>query len=505
MTVTTLLQQAVAHHQQGRFDQAQDLYRQVLALDPRQFDALHLLGVTLRQCGDAAGAIDMIGRALAVDPQQASAHCNLGVALLDAGRTLDAVASYDRAIELNPGYAMAYGNRGNALHKLGRLDEAVSSYDKALLIAPASAEVLCNRAIVLHALGRDEDALHGAAQALASRPHYAAAHNACGTILHALQRFEEAIDSYSKAIGIEPRNPAYRCNRAKALQRVHAVDEALRDFDSAIAAQAAYAPAHYYRGNVLRAMARTDEAASAYGAALQHGFDAVQVQFALASIGRGAAPARAPDGYVKELFDQYADHFDQHLQGVLGYRMPEYIAEALQAFGPHAGLTAIDLGCGTGLCAPYLRPMSRQLIGVDLSGQMLDRARQRGLYDELACADMVDFLGQRPAACDLIVAADVFGYVGDLAPVFHAVQGTLGERGLFCFSVEVGEGADYTLQSSNRYAHSLHYIERLANSIGFDLLAANTKGVRRENSIDLQALIIVLRARKPSLTPIHAN
>src|SRR3954468_14154029 len=102
----SLLQQAVALHQQGRLEPAQALYRQVLELHPRQFDALHLLGVIARQQGDAQGAIALISQAIDVDGAQAGAHCNLGVALLDAGRAEDALASHDTALARHPGYAM---------------------------------------------------------------------------------------------------------------------------------------------------------------------------------------------------------------------------------------------------------------------------------------------------------------------------------------------------------------------------------------------------------------
>lgn len=493
MTVSSLLQQAVAHHQQGRYHQAQALYRQVLASAPRQFDALHLLGVALRQCGDIDGAIAMIGQAIAVDPGQASAYCNLGVALADAGRLEEALQRHEAAIALNPGYAMAYCNRGNVLRALGRLGEALNSYDKALLIAPASAEVLCHRAALLHVLGRHEDALTSATRALEAKPRYAPAHCARGNILLALQRIEEAIDSYSIGIGLAPMDAELHCNRGTALQRVRAFDEALRDYDRAIALRADYAQAHYFRGNVLRALAKVDEAASAYRAAQSHGYDAVQLQFALASVGVGDAPASAPDGYVKTLFDRYADHFDRHLLDVLDYKIPRYIAAALQAHGPLSAQDTIDLGCGTGLCGDFLRPMSRRLAGVDLSQAMLDKARLRAQYDVLACADLVQYLHQRVEQCDLVVAADVFVYIGDLAPVFGAVQRILRQHGLFCFSVEAGEGQDFSLQASNRYAHARPYIERLALAHGFEISSMEKNDVRREHHTHLAAHIVVLR------------
>lgn len=501
MSISSLLQQAVAYHQQGKYQKAQELYHQVLTHDARQFDALHLLGVSLRQGGDVDAAITRIRQAIAVDPAQASAHCNLGVALADAGQLDDAIASYDRAIALQPGYAMAYGNRGNALRRLGRLDEALHSHDKALLIAPASAEVLGNRALVLFDLGRREDALDSAERALAAKPRHAAAHGARGTILQAMQQFDEAIDSYSRAIDcygnasaeLAARAEAH-CNRGMALQRVHALDEALRDVDRAIALTPAYGQAHTVRGNLLRAMGRLDEAARSYELALQHGADAVKLQFALASVGKAAAPAAPPPGYVKELFDQYAGHFEQHLQEVLAYRIPQCVGAALQAAGVQPGRMTVELGCGTGLCADFLRPLSRRLEGVDLSGLMLDKARQRGQYDELACADMVDYLLGCQSPCDLVVAADVFVYVGDLAPVFAAVRGKLDEHGLFCFSVEAGVGAqDFLLQASNRYAHTRAYLERLAREHQFEVVSIGEEVVRREHQHDLTAYLVVLR------------
>jgi predicted TPR repeat methyltransferase len=105
--------------------------------------------------------------------------------------------------------------------------------------------------------------------------------------------------------------------------------------------------------------------------------------------------------------------------------------------GPAPALeSALDLGCGTGLCAPLLRPLVRRLAGVDLSEKMLDKAREAGLYDELACADIVDWLRQREAEWDLVLAADVLVYIGDLAPLFEGVARVLQPGGWFAFSVE---------------------------------------------------------------------
>jgi predicted TPR repeat methyltransferase len=488
----SLLQQAVELHQQGRLEPAQALYRQVLELNPRQFDALHLLGVIARQQGDTAAAISLISQAIAIDGAQANAHCNLGVALLDAGRAEEALASHDRAIERNPAYALAWSNRGNALRQLGRLDEALLSYQRALEIQPRYAEAHCNRAITLQELGRYLDALGAAEDALHIKDRYADAWFARGNALHCLRLLPEAVESFDRAIHLRPQWAEAYSAQGSALQRLGEFAAALDSYDHALKLKPDYALAHYYRGNTLRSLARGDEAIAAYRAALAHGDDPETIAFALASLGVGETPAVLPPEYVRSLFDQYANHFDQHLVEVLDYRTPAYLDDMLRRVAPAADLHTVDLGCGTGLCAPYLKAYSRRLDGVDLSQQMLAKAAERGLYDELACDDLTSYLDHRASDCDLVVAADVFVYIGDLAPVFQAVHRALRHDGRFCFSVEAGDDADYTLRPSNRYAHSRAYLERLAASTGFAVLAIEALTARQENTAPIAALAIIL-------------
>src|SRR5713226_1951204 len=121
-------QRAVKLHQQGKFAEAEPIYRAVLARAPAHFDALHLLGVIHLQGGDPGTAADLIARAVAVNSSVAAAHSNLGNALRQLKRPEDALMSYDRALRLDETYAEAFNNRGNVLLDLGRPAEALSSY-----------------------------------------------------------------------------------------------------------------------------------------------------------------------------------------------------------------------------------------------------------------------------------------------------------------------------------------------------------------------------------------
>ncbi|KQQ47206.1 hypothetical protein ASF61_00690 [Duganella sp. Leaf126] len=508
--IPSLLRQAVQLQQQGQLPPAQALYRQVLALDPRQFDALHLLGVIARQQGDTAAAIDLISQAVAIDGSQARAHANLGVALMDAGRVHDALESHERAIALQADYAMAWSNRGNALRQLQRHEEALRSYQRAVALQPNYPEAHCNRAIVLQELGRYAEALDAAEAALDLRERYADAWFARGNALHALHQLPDAVGSFGRAIALQPQWAAAHSALGASLQRLGDFDAALAAYDRALALQPDHALAHYHRGNTLRALGRRDDAVAAYRAALAHGDDPQTIAFALASVGAGDTPATLPGDYVRTLFDQYANHFDQHLTEVLGYRTPAALDSLIRSSSHPQGpdghtLDIVDLGCGTGLCGPYLRACARRLDGVDLSQQMLDKAAVRALYDTLSCADLVDYLSSRYRSWDLAVAADVLVYIGDLAPVFAAVHQALRDGGRFCFSVEAGAegGPDYALQASNRYAHTLPYLDRLAGASGFTILATDTIIAREENGTPITAHILLLSKSTSgqSLTP----
>jgi predicted TPR repeat methyltransferase len=493
--VAALLKEAVALHQAGKLDEAQARYRQVLAREPRRFDALHLLGVVLRQQGDAEGAVALIEQAIAIDPAQASAHCNLGAALQDLGRSEDALANFEAALQRNPGYPLAWSNRGNALRKLGRLLDAVESYERALALRPTYPQAWCNRAIALLDLGQAQGALDSCEQALAQLRPYPEASCVRANALFQLRAFEQALRGYDEALA-GAATPEAHAGRGLTLLKLARPQEALAGFDAALALRPQHPHSHQQRGDALLALGRRDDAIAAYerarDLARNAGADTSQIAFVLAALGVGTPPEQAPSAYVKALFDQYAGHFDQHLTNVLGYRTPALIGAAIARHVNRTDLATVDLGCGTGLCAPFLRPLSRSLLGVDLSEKML--AQAAGLYDGLACADIGSWLDEQSGAFDLAVAADVLVYFGDLDPLFARVRAALRPGGWFCFSTEAGAQPGYTLLPSNRYAHALAYLHSLARAHGFDLVEAESVAVRSENGVDVNGYVMLLRA-----------
>lgn len=491
--IHALLQQAVALHQQGELGRAQALYDAVLRTEPLNFDALHLSGVLARQLGEPERGLAMIDGALAIDSRRAIAHCNRGVALQDLGRHDEALASFERALALQPEYAVALSNRGNALRQLGQVDRALESYDAALRLAPDYAEALCNRALALQSIARHEAALDSFGAALTVRRAYPEALHGAAVSLLALGKPADALEGFERALQLQPDYAEAWCARGALLLRAQEHEEALSSFRDALTVRPRYARAQLGMANTLRAMGRQAEAIDAYQAALAFGADADTVGYMLAIMGAEQAPGASPAAYVKALFDQYAGSFDHHLVDVLRYRTPTLLVEALRRHLPPGELDVLDAGCGTGLCGPLLRPLACLLEGVDLSPHMLERARDSGLYDGLYCGDMVGYLRVRPASTDVIVAADVFVYVGDLKPVFSVARLALRGGGRFAFSVEEHEGAQpFMLRASGRYAHARAGIEALAHSHGFVIHEITPATLRQESGADMRGLLIVL-------------
>ncbi len=220
------------------------------------------------------------------------------------------------------------------------------------------------------------------------------------------------------------------------------------------------------------------------------------VVFELATIGIGEVPTKMPLSYATALFDNYAPYFDKNLRDDLGYRAPEHLHESLlRALGTPArgSLDIIDIGCGTGLLGPLLRNGARQLDGVDCSPRMLDQARMLGVYDDLLEDDLSDALSRRPNQYDVVTAADVFVYIGDLAPVLIAVALSLRPGGLVAFTVEVSEDDGYQLTSSGRYVHAPAYVRKAAAAARFIEVSADAVFLRKEHSGRIEGIVWVLR------------
>jgi len=207
------------------------------------------------------------------------------------------------------------------------------------------------------------------------------------------------------------------------------------------------------------------------------------------------APAALPAAYLSRLFDEYAPRFEKALLEKLNYRAPQILRASLDGVQPMGCFARVfDLGCGTGLAGAALKDRALWLGGVDLSAAMVKGAQAKGIYDTLTVGDMSAALAALDAACDLIIAADVLTYVGDLAALFAAVKSRLTPLGLLAFTVQRHDGDGYVLGAEHRFSHSRRYLNTLAEEAGFSVELMNDAVSRQEKGSDVPGLVAVLRA-----------
>ncbi|TJW16512.1 MAG: methyltransferase domain-containing protein [Mesorhizobium sp.] len=250
-------------------------------------------------------------------------------------------------------------------------------------------------------------------------------------------------------------------------------------------------------GEMQEAAGAPDLAAQAWRTVLKlDSADRLGAALKLQLIGKAPVAAAPPSAFVETLFDHYAESFEQSLVDKLGYRLPEFLDQAIRAARPGRFPLVLDLGCGTGLMGQRLRPIADRLEGYDISASMLRKARAKGVYDLLVKADLQD-LAYAGRKADLVTMADVFIYVGALEAVVRTVAGMLAGDGLFAFSAEklaAGELAgsgDFALQPSRRYAHSQSYIRRVLAANGFSILSLETSVIRQDRHQPVEGLVVV--------------
>lgn len=217
---------ALALHKQGRRTEAERLYREILAAEPRHRDALHLLGVAAHQEGRHAEALDLIRRAIAVDGGHATFHNSLGAVLQAIGDLPAAVAAYRTSLLLDMDHAEAHGNLALALRLMGHLAEAAATLRRAVLLAPGDPLLLNSLGVSLRAIGSIAEAAECYRRALAIREDFWEAHSNLGNMLKDQCRFDEALVHYRRALDLDPHNPIIHSNLLCALQYRDGVDAA---------------------------------------------------------------------------------------------------------------------------------------------------------------------------------------------------------------------------------------------------------------------------------------
>ncbi len=372
------------------------------------------------------------------------------------GRLVEAERIYFDLLRADPNHAEALQLLGVVAAQRGDRLLAAEYRRKSVTAGGREWSFYNNLGFALQMQRRLDEAEAAFRQALAVNPDCADAHNNLGILYRLRGRHDRAAACYQEAARCDPLDFRYPTNL----------------------------------GSVYLLQKRRDEALACFRRVLELKPDDAEARYHVQALSGEGTPAATPREYVVRAFDAYALTFEEHLLKNLHYQAPALLRKLVGQV-PAATLEVLDLGCGTGLAGAGFRPAARRLVGVDLSGEMIARARERGIYDELIVGDILEPL-QTPNAFDLILAADVFVYIGDLRPVFDAVSKALRPGGRFAFTVEAYNGEGFTLLDTGRYAHAESYIRGLALTTGLEPLDYLKAPLRREHAEKIEGHVFLL-------------
>ncbi len=453
------VRRAIEVHQNGQFDQAIRLYRAFLDKHPDNARVMHFCGQALHQSGKLGEGLEMLQGSVEIDPDNPIAQYSLGNVLNDHGRMEDARDCFRRATSLDPEFAAAFNNLGNALRDLGDAEAATDCYRRAIAID--------NR--------------------------LAMAHFNLGNALRDSRRLDDAIACYRDALAIDPDHALTLNNLGNAYRDQAETDLATECYRKAVAAEPGFALAHCNLATMFKDADQTVDALDAYRRVVALEPDHAVALHMIAALTANTTE-KASDAFVRAVFDSYAPIFDAHLMDTLDYRAPAAMRESVdRVAGDRKFPLALDLGSGSGLVAEAFQGRIDIFHGADLSANMMAEARRKDLYAELHETELSNFLTTAGAeAYDIVLAGDVFIYLGALEEVFGGVAKCLRPGGLFCFSIERAAEEDYELRPSGHYAQSLDYIRRLAAENGFTVHAEDAVAVRHENDVPIEGAAVVL-------------
>jgi len=340
-------------------------------------------------------------------------------------------------------------NLGLALFELCRYRESCLYYRQALQYAPDQVDILYNLALS-HQKGGE---------------------------------FGQAVEIYTQALGVSPRDVDCLYNLACCYMDMQDDDEAITTYRQVLDIDHRHLGSLSNIAFVHHRNGQYDQAAKYYTRLLDLAPDHQAARHMLDSL-EGVSRQSPPAEYIRDMFDNYSARYDDSLVTELEYTAPAIMREKVDSemtLPLHSAL-GLDLGCGTGLSGLAFSSLCKTLTGVDISPKMVEIAGGKKIYSSLYVAEILEYLLACQEKYSLVIAADVFGYVGRLDEVFFALSRVVLPQACFCFSTENTDKVDYLLRKTGRFAHSPEYIENLCGRTGWRLITHAPVNLRREKN-----------------------
>ncbi len=408
--------------------------------------------ISRRALTEAASALTQLGRSAPRDWRVPL----IGIQLAEAsGNFVAARAAAQRTHEMAPSAPLAQIEFARTLSRDGEHERAVSLARQAIAVAEDGDELILSRAVAIGKAAEDwpfvQDCLQKAHRA---NPDDLNVMRALGFNGLCLRSFGDAIGWYRRCLDVD-------------------ADDEL--------ALSGHGWAHLQTGQLERAQ-------EDYARLVERHPDSQEYAYFL-SLARRETPESQPVSLVMRNVESYAARFDDWVGGALGYYAPRRVAEMIREAYPKGNGSVLDLGCGTGMLAAYLGPITGSIVGVDLSTTMLDQAAQRH-YDRLHHCDIRDALRDTPdMQYEVIAACDVFIYLGKLDEHVGSAARILRPNGRIIATFEQSDDAPYVLRPTERYAHSVEYVSQIFANAGLTNISVEMLTLRHEAGVPVPGFI----------------
>ena len=410
------------------------------------------------QDGDFEQALAGYQTMLSEEPDHPQLCYLLALLYFEQGAQAEATKWFERTVELAPEAAPAHYNLGVIFFDQGEYSKAATAYEKAAKLCPEDEDIFFNLALTWKKMGNFDEALRCYQHILTRNPEDKDTLYNLGVLYKDMKLESESITTLEKVLEIHPEH-------AQSLNNL---------------------------GYLYHKAEEDKKAISTYKKLIEIDHNAAMAAHMLAAL-TGDTTETAPDAYVRDVFDNFSDHYDESLVEKLGYTTPTLLREMVSQESDRHFQACLDMGCGTGLSGEAFAELTEDIIGLDLAPKMLALAAQKEIYSSLFETDICTYLQEHKDTYDLFLAADVFVYIGELSAIFKLVKERAQKNALFLFSTELAD-QDFILKSTGRYGHAQSYITKLAEESGFTILEIKGANIRKEKGEWISGNLYMLQA-----------
>lgn len=329
-------------------------------------------------------------------------------------------------------------------------------------------------------------------------PHNAVIPAEIGVFFQARNMPVKAEMFYLQSLKLDNKQAVTHYNLGLIYQMLNRTDDAINSYMKAISSDPNYARAYANIGYIYSETKQRNKAYEYFQTAIRIEPENAQLKHMIASAGFSETPTTADKEYVRNTFDGYADYYDEHLLNKLKTKTPALVHQSIKNQLDDYNTSKkdiLDLGCGTGLCGELFKGIANRLVGVDLSEKMIQQARKKNIYTELHIKDIFEHTETYNNDFDLILASDVFVYLGDLQNIISAAYKAMRFNGIISFTIEEMNNAerDYSLEQTGRYKHNDTYIRTIMDNNKFTLLSARTDTIRTQADQEVRGYVYAYR------------